>query len=71
MLNNQLDEEMEKISKLDDTDKSVQEMIDIKSTIQGIRNELNELTISPKRRFGSYLNQGWPTKQDWPIHHEV
>ena len=70
-LNKKLDEELAKISKLDDTDESSQQkIIDIAITIQGIRNDLKQLTIdNPKVRFGSYLDQGWPTKDDWPIHH--
>ena len=72
-LNKKLDEELAKISKLDDTDESSQQkIIDIAITIRGIRNDLKQLTIdNPKVRFGSYLEQGWPTKDDWPIHHGI
>ena len=70
-LNKKLDEELAKISKLDDTDESSQQkIIDMAITIQGIRNDLKQLAMNnPKPTFDSYLNQGWPTKDDWPIHH--
>lgn len=70
-LNQKLDEVMGKMSKLDDTDGSIQQkIIEMAISAQDIRNDLKELTINnPKVRFESYLKQGWPTKKDWPIHH--